>query len=74
MLGRLAHQYKGSSEVGGDHPIEDFQIAVGDRPHRHDAGAVHHDIDRAEGLQRVPEEALDIGGVTASSALAALPA
>jgi hypothetical protein len=63
MLGRLAHQDKGASQIGGDHPVEDFQIAIGDRPQRHDAGAVHHDIDPAEGSERVPEKALDVGGV-----------
>jgi hypothetical protein len=63
MLLRLTHRDKRATQIGGDHPVEDFQIAFGDRPQRHDADAVHHDINPAEGFQRISEEALDVGGV-----------
>jgi len=59
MLGRLCHDDEASSEIRGDHPIEGFETALGDRPHWHDAGAVHHDVDPAEGAERLLEQALD---------------
>jgi len=59
MLGRLRHDDEASSEIRGDHPVEGFETALGDRPHWHDAGAVHHDVDPAEGAERFLKQALD---------------
>src|SRR5204863_2035545 len=39
--------------------VEGFETALGDRPHWHDAGAVHHDADPAEGAERFLKQALD---------------
>jgi len=46
--------------VGGDHLVEDRQVASGNRPKRHDACAVHHHIDRAERVHRLLEETVDV--------------
>src|SRR2546425_6721282 len=58
MLGRLRHDDEASSEIRGDHPVEGLKTALPDRPHGHDAGAVHHDVDPAEGAERLLEQAL----------------
>jgi hypothetical protein len=61
--GGPAQHDEGSAQVGRDDSIEGRQVAIGDRPERHDAGAVHHHVEPAEGAERLLEEAVDRGRV-----------
>jgi hypothetical protein len=63
MLCRLSEHEESTAQIGGNHPVKHLDVAISDSSKRHDARAVHHDVDPAESVQRLFEETFHVAGV-----------
>ena len=63
MLRRLSEHEEGTAQIGGNHLVKHFHVAISDSSKRHDARAVYHYINPVERIQRLFEETLPVGGI-----------